>query len=359
MCSNDEYFFEGAEKLLEIWFASGLEGEGEEAANTEADLRKIPRAALESVLKLVKCEIISFKRSPEIDAYVLSESSMFISRDRLIIKTCGSTGLLNCLEAVIFLAKEVAGFDEILDVFYSRKNFLRPDLQSDPHRSFAVETEVLDSFFDEGAAYCMGRMNSDHWFLYTLAPAIASSRPRVRSHADQTLEVLMHGLDAERMRIFTKAVSQTARQATESAGIDKLLPGMVIDDFLFDPCGYSMNGLMRGGFYVTIHVTPEPEFSYVSFETNFPTACHADLISRVVRTFQPTSFMVTLLATSGKSSTTGSQASAVATIVPQLKAKDFQNLGDSVFAGFKMKELQTSQVNDYLLSFVSFTKFPS
>ena len=159
LCPSDEYFFEGAEKLLEIWFGSMADEEDE---SSSADLRTIPRSALESILKLVKCEVISMQRNDHMDAYVLSESSMFISRDRLIIKTCGNTGLLNCLDPVIYLAKEVAGFDEILDVFYSRKNFLRPDLQSDPHRSFAIETDILDSYFDEGAAYCMGRVNSDH-----------------------------------------------------------------------------------------------------------------------------------------------------------------------------------------------------
>ena len=69
------------------------------------------------------------------------------------------------------------------------------------------------------------------------------------------------------------------------SGIDKLIPGCLIDDYLFDPCGYSMNGLMRGGYYVTIHITPESEFSYVSFETNYPLASYSDLIARVIRTF--------------------------------------------------------------------------
>lgn len=31
----------------------------------------------------------------------------------------------------------------------------------------------------------------------------------------------------------------------QESGIDKILPGMVIDDFLFDPCGYSMNGVAK------------------------------------------------------------------------------------------------------------------
>lgn len=31
----------------------------------------------------------------------------------------------------------------------------------------------------------------------------------------------------------------------QESGIDKIIPGMVIDDFLFDPCGYSMNGVAK------------------------------------------------------------------------------------------------------------------
>ena len=46
------------------------------------DLRRIPRSALEKMLSNVKCEIISSSRNGAIDAYVLSESSMFISQRR-------------------------------------------------------------------------------------------------------------------------------------------------------------------------------------------------------------------------------------------------------------------------------------
>lgn len=29
----------------------------------------------------------------------------------------------------------------------------------------------------------------------------------------------------------------------QKSGIEKLIPNMMIDDFLFEPCGYSMNGI--------------------------------------------------------------------------------------------------------------------
>lgn len=47
---------------------------------------------------------------------------------------------------------------------------------------------------------------------------------------------------------------------------------------------------------MTIHITPEPEFSYVSFETNVPHKSYKDLISRVVATFGPKQFVLTFFA---------------------------------------------------------------
>ena len=242
---------------------------------------------------MVKCEVMSFKRHEHLDSYVLSESSMFVSKDRFIIKTCGNTMLLRCLEPLIYLAKEVAGFDEVLDVFYSRKNFLRPELQESPHNELNAETDLLDSYFEDGAGYCLGRMNGDHWFFYTLNPVVC--RKGV-STPDQTLEVIMQNLSPDVMSIFTQATCSDGKEATVKAGIDKLVPGAVIDDVLFTPCGYSMNGYIKGGYYMTIHITPEPGFSYVSFETNYPQSSYTELIGRVIKTFQPGTFLITILA---------------------------------------------------------------
>lgn len=47
---------------------------------------------------------------------------------------------------------------------------------------------------------------------------------------------------------------------------------------------------------MTIHITPEPEFSYVSFETNAPQASYKEIIMRVVKTFRPGKFVLTVFA---------------------------------------------------------------
>ena len=159
-------FFEGCEKLLEIWFGNDEYGDeenlldefddyqnistiirlneddeeeklsndsGEEesicyfkksTANTTGnelsslnkdsyDLRRIPREALEQLLQIVKCEIISSRKSEQIDTYVLSESSLFVSRNRFLIKTCGTTVLLKCLKPLLYLVKEYTSFDKV------------------------------------------------------------------------------------------------------------------------------------------------------------------------------------------------------------------------------------------------------
>ena len=51
------------------------------------------------------------------------------------------------------------------------------------------------------------------------------------------------------------------------------------------------------GDYATIHITPEPEFSYVSFETNIATENYMDLVIKVVDTFKPNKLIVTFYAT--------------------------------------------------------------
>lgn len=72
---------------------------------------------------------------------------MFVSQRRFILKTCGTTTPLECLQPLLLLVNQYAGFDEVEDVFYSRKNFKRPELQHTPHRNFEQEVALLDTFF--------------------------------------------------------------------------------------------------------------------------------------------------------------------------------------------------------------------
>ena len=108
----------------------------------------------------------------------------------------------------------------------------------------------------------MGSLNSDCWYMYTMKDF---ARP-ITSEPDQTIEILMSDLDTDIMDIFHQHTSSSAKEAREviitspisrysvlgntsipflqKSGIDQLVPNMKIDDFLFEPCGYSMNGVL-------------------------------------------------------------------------------------------------------------------
>ncbi|GAB1869682.1 S-adenosylmethionine decarboxylase proenzyme [Camponotus japonicus] len=338
-CADNVQFFEGVEKLLEIWFTSskGLK-------QHQGDLRQIPRQKWESLLKMVRCEIISFCRSDQVDAYVLSESSMFVSKRRLILKTCGTTTPLQCLEPLLEFVEEYTGFDDVENVFYSRKNYKKPELQISPHQTFEEEVALLDSLFPDGEAYCMGSPETDCWYLYTLIRDKPLQDP---PEPDQTLEILMTQLDPDVMSIFTRDVCSSADEATVKSGIDKLIPNMIIDDFLFEPCGYSMNGVSKNGSYMTIHITPEPEFSYVSFECNVSETSYDEIIRRVLNTFKPGKFVVTMFA---------NKQSAAANCPRDLEERsDYLNRsGDWLRTG-----VQYCRFPNYDLTCAFFSRFPS
>lgn len=49
---------------------------------------------------------------------------------------------------------------------------------------------------------------------------------------------------------------------------------------------------------MTIHIAPEPDFSYVSFETDVPQENYGQLIQKLIDVFKPGKFMINVLAPS-------------------------------------------------------------
>jgi len=273
--------FEGPEKKLEIEFRASRAGE----VVTDG-LRIITQDEWSDILTLAKCSILNKTSNDFFDAYVLSESSLFVYPTKIMIKTCGTTTLLNTLSRIMELAKRC--HLEMDYIFYSRKNYNFPQRQAFPHFDFKHEVDFLKRTFPKGQAYILGDVTGDHWHLFV---ADYSGH-----HGNgQTLEIMMSELDPQKMAQFYKTESfVSAKHTTETSGIGNLIPGTTIDEFQFEPCGYSMNGLKEGS-YSTIHITPEPHCCYVSFDTNFPQASYTALVQRVVEVFRPGKFQVALL----------------------------------------------------------------
>lgn len=85
--------FEGSEKRLEVHFTHA-----DSSTASACGLRAIPRSTLDTLMELAACEIVSCTSNAHLDSYVLSESSLFVYPQTWILKTCGTTKLLNCLE---------------------------------------------------------------------------------------------------------------------------------------------------------------------------------------------------------------------------------------------------------------------
>lgn len=258
-------------------------------------LRRIPLERLEELLDLVHCTILHKSHHAYLDSYVLSESSMFVSSHRIFLKTCGQTSLLPAVPLILELAKTYAGLTEVQELFFSRKELGRPHEQPFPHNNFDHEVEYLNEHFS-GSAHVFGRPEmGQQWFLYAL------NKPHnwTAHKEDQTLEILMTDLDPEAMALYYMAPEgetpkDVKKDVTQASGIADLFPGAHIDDFLFDPCGYSCNGILGEGYF-TIHITPQSAFSYVSFETDIVLKDYTALVEAVLRLFRPKNFSTNML----------------------------------------------------------------
>ncbi|KAG6813662.1 hypothetical protein H0H92_008899 [Tricholoma furcatifolium] len=338
--------FEGPEKLLEIWFTPSANDVPDASTPDDSGrtgLRKVDRKVWEEMLAIVKCQVLSVIQGHEMDAYLLSESSFFVSPHRLILKTCGTTLNLLGLPRILEIAATHANMPTIYRCFYSRKSFMFPERQLGPHRDWKQEVEFLDKIFTTGAAYTVGKVNGDHWLLYMTSAGDGNTLEATSAEPegnelppDYTIEILMSNLSPSARAPFFSSLStdddphEHAAALSKSLGISDIFPPHLtnLDAFTFSPCGYSANALIKWGGetspiaiengaviksdasgegYYTIHVTPEEGWSYASFECNVPahlsektrsTPDLKELIQRVVAIFQPGRLSLTLFVSS-------------------------------------------------------------
>ncbi|KAI7893631.1 adenosylmethionine decarboxylase [Mucor mucedo] len=434
--------FEGPEKLLEIWFSpspfaaamtasnnssndhsdSEMSDESTPATPNESqinlslgysnNLRTVDRALWDSMLATVKCTVLSVVSNAQLDAYLLSESSMFVFPHKIVLKTCGTTTLLKAVPYILELARTRCGFESVYRLFYSRKSFMFPDKQPGPHRSWEEEVAYLDNHFEHGASYVIGNTRAEEWYLYLTSPDMtqhhhienltnmqqlmketdglswmgnedkynwskmdtkmvvpkppvhetfcASSVMGYRTH-DETIEILMTSLNPDAMRAFYHDGNEPSgliggKRVDKDTGLDMLYPEANVDSFLFEPCGYSCNGLQDDGYY-TIHVTPEPSCSYASFETTIPTQpvetpgknghgreeAIRKLIRQVIDIFQPGSFTVTYFASHAHEDQQSDNINKLVRSVDQ-------------FGGYKRKDKILHEFEGYDLIFGHYTK---
>ncbi|KFK38065.1 hypothetical protein AALP_AA3G065400 [Arabis alpina] len=267
--------FEGFEKRLELRFFRN-----QDPLENSMGLRLIDFESLEKVLQTVQCTVVSAIANKSFDAYVLSESSLFVYPTKIIIKTCGTTKLLKSIQPLILLAQNLNL--TLSACRYTRGSFIFPKSQPFPHTSFEEEVVVLEeaiplSLRHRKASVLPSHEPSRAWHVFTASVDFDSNSCVV-------VEVCMTELDRFLSRSF---FGRNGKVMTRESGIDLINANAIVCDFAFDPCGYSMNSI-DGDRYSTIHVTPEEGFSYASFEC--VASVYEDIgevLKRAIDVFQP------------------------------------------------------------------------
>lgn len=260
-----ELFFEGSEKKIEIIFKPKVNS-----------LRTLPLSFWEKLVEACHAKILSKISNDYLDAYLLSESSLFVYDHYLVMITCGQTLLINSVKELLknFKSEDIQAF------FYERKNEVFPHHQ---HSHIFEDIETLKKWF-QGKALRFGREDEHHLYLFSADDGYSSDEE------DYTMEVLMHGVELDNIKYcIDKKFNLSPEDVRKKSKISHLIKGQ-IDDFIFEPVGYSLNAIDKKHYY-TIHITPQSVGSYASFETNAKSIVgQPELTKKVLEVFKPASF---------------------------------------------------------------------
>ncbi len=257
--------FEGSEKKVEVIVREGF------------NLRELGHEFWKEMVATCNATVLNIISNKECDAYLLSESSLFVWRDKFLMITCGTTTLANSV--IMFVEK--FGDDVVDALFFQRKNEYFERLQAS---SFFDDAERIGSKVP-GKALRFGHLDAHHTYLYH-SDKLINVHPE-----DTTTELLMYHITGRGAEIF-RTENQKIEVIREFLDYKNTFPGFQIDDFLFEPFGFSLNGI-RDDKYITIHITPELSTSYVSFETNLDLEKeNPDLLNRILKMFGPEAFDV-------------------------------------------------------------------
>ncbi len=295
-------FFEGPEKKLELVVTPD-----------SASLRSLGEDIWRDVVRAAGADVISVMRNDHCDAYLLSESSLFVFDDYCVMITCGLTTLVDAVARLL----EAISADSIAFLVYERKNEHFPERQPTTFREDARRLKAMVP----GRALRFGDEHGHYVQMFH------TTRAFVPETSDPTIEILMHAIDERVAAQFTSAELSEDRSLAVGLGIDGVLPGFDTSEHVFDPAGYSLNAL-RGQEYYTLHVTPEEMGSYASFETNRDFVSDlTGFVGTIVELFQPRAFDVVAFLPQGE---------------PKLKLAGYQ-LGDHVvrsLGGYRVTYLQ-------------------
>ena len=248
-------FYEGTEKRLEIILKQDI-------------LFEFPETFWEIMVAQTGASIISKIKNEQLFAYLLSESSLFVWKNKLLLITCGNTQLVKA--AQLFLSKQPK--EHIQSLIFHRHQSIRPDLQKS---SFDEDISILSRNLQGGTHYWQGKEQGD---LFLFGELTTQERNYKQLLMLQGLSgCFVNELNTGRL---------SAKQIANTLEISKFFPDHKLDHFAFTPKGYSLN-MISDNKYLTIHITPEKLSTYLSIESSFDNHITRPFINHLIHLFNP------------------------------------------------------------------------
>ncbi|MCP5076834.1 MAG: S-adenosylmethionine decarboxylase [Psychromonas sp.] len=246
-------FYEGSEKRLEI--------------TCNINLLEFDISFWQEMVKQAGAYIISEIENDQLKAFLLSESSLFVWKNRLLLITCGETHLL---QASLYFQKHVPR-KQISSLLFQRHQAHYPEKQkSSFHQdSLQLQKELKGDSHHWSEDYC------GDIFLFGNNQQSGATKNILMLHdlKGAFFEKLQHG------KVEAKEVASQLQLA-------KHFNKFNIDQHSFDPKGYSLNAIDTE-HYFTLHITPEKQSSYISFESNLSELEVAEFHANLLLLFKP------------------------------------------------------------------------
>lgn len=263
--------FEGCEKRLELQFQQ----------RGGATMRAHSVSAWIDVVAAAGAVVLSHTQEVQFDAYVLSESSLFVYDGCVVLITCGQTRVFDAIARVLDLARECKMV--LSTLWYSHCDFAFPQLQPPEHQTTHNEREALLRMFPDSFYSVVGAQQQRQLHAFTCARLPRTDRP--------LLAIYMQGIPEHVCAHYTQSSPMASgADMARQAGLDACMAayGRRVDAHAFSPCGLSVNGVMHeGGGHWAVHVTPENSNTYVSFEAVAGRSWHQSLMRALLSLFRP------------------------------------------------------------------------
>ncbi|GLS82519.1 hypothetical protein [Paraferrimonas haliotis] len=274
--------FNTAPKKLVIRF--GTQSQNQKRQN----LRDLPLSFWQLALSHCKASILSVTKGAQQTAFLLSESSLVISDSELVLITCGDTRLIDAATYLI-AALTTAPIEAIW--FQRHKDAVN---HANPSK-FEHDCSQLNAqlaLLAKGQQQTTIAAEHSCWQWHAFEQASISLTP----HREVQLKELSSSL-CERLREPSRQVNEIKRLLYS----DDFLKDWLVDEHLFTPHGFSLNAL-NGPHYLTVHLSPEPQHSLLSIDTNYPqTLAFQRWLTHLERTMAPSKTLVMSLSPSIRS----------------------------------------------------------